>query len=115
MTGNDPVGETQEGNSLEASSEDQGLPASLLPTWGPQDLLPLPCPLPPPGAGVWRTLVLLAQKQASTLLEVSCTLQKCAREGKNRTKELIQGQNEQGEPPLTALRQPGGSEARSRG
>lgn len=75
MTGNDPIGETQEGNSLEASSQDQVLPASLLPTWRPKDQLPLPCPLLPSAAGVWQTLVLLAQKQASTLLEVSCTLE----------------------------------------
>lgn len=52
MTGNDPIGETQEGNSLEASSQDQVLPASLLPSWGPKDQLPVPCPLPPPGAEV---------------------------------------------------------------
>lgn len=45
------------------------------PCLGPTDQLLLPCPLPLPGQVAWLTLVLLAQEQASTPLEVSCTLE----------------------------------------
>lgn len=50
MRGNDPTGEKQEGSSLGASSQDQLLDTSLLPSWAPKDRLSLLHPLLPPGA-----------------------------------------------------------------
>lgn len=51
------------------------LPASLLPAWDLRISSRFLAHCLYLGQVAWLTLVLLAQKQASTLLEVSCTLE----------------------------------------
>lgn len=74
--------------------------ASLLPSWVPKAWLPLPCPLLPPGAGGLAVISSPDQKHARGLLEVSYILKSCTHaRARTRTKEPIQEENEQGEPP----------------